>query len=218
MLKNGYFLIWEKNMIPKRIKFIALYGKKRSGKNTVANAIRDYVVGHKMLWEVTEMSFAKPLRQILGILYGIPDEILFDDTKKDILLDITWEEININNGKSGRMMYRELLQAMGTDLFREKWCSDIWALIPFRNIYPDNSLILITDARFENELRMSRKHQGINIHIVRPGHKQEDTHASENQDIPEELFDFTIIGKDGVSALMEQVHKLLNENFERILG
>jgi len=197
-------------------KFITLYGKKRSGKNTVANAIRDYVIGHKMLWQVVEASFAKPLRQIIGILYDIPDEILFDDSMKDMLLDITWEEININNGKSGRMTYRELLQALGTDLFRKQWSHNIWALIPFRKQYPDNTLVLITDARFENELRMSRKHQGINIHIVRPGYKQEDTHASENQDIPEELFDFTIIGKEGVSALTEQVYKILDENFDKL--
>ena len=199
-------------------KFITLYGKKRSGKNTVANLVREYVVARKMLWNIKEASFAQPLRQIIGILYDIPDEILFNDSMKDMLLDITWEEININNGKSGRMTYRELLQALGTDLFREQWSHNIWALIPFRTQYPNNSLILITDARFENELRMSRKHQGINIHIVRPGDKQEDTHASENQDIPEELFDFTIIGKEGVLALAIQVYKLLDENFERIFS
>lgn len=225
MLSHGYFLIWGKNMRPKKIKFIALYGKKRSGKNTVAKAIRSYIdiynsfcSSQKLMWSVQEASFAKPLRQIIGILYGIPDEILFDDTKKDMLLDITWEEININNGKSGRMTYRELLQAMGTDLFREQWSNNIWALIPFRKQYLDNSLILITDTRFENELSMSKKHQGINIHVVRPGQKQIDTHSSENQEIPEELFDFTIIGKEGVPALTKQVHDLLHDNFERILG
>jgi len=218
-------------MIPKKIKFITLYGKKRSGKNTVAKAIQSYIDtcnnsffnglnGQNMIWSVQEASFAKPLRQIIGILYDIPDEILYDDSMKNMLLDITWEEINIDNGKSGRMTYRELLQAMGTDLFREQWSNNIWALIPFRKQYPENSLILITDARFENELRMSKKHGGINIHIIRPGKTkaQTDTHASENQEIPEKLFDFTIIGKEGVPALTKQIHDLLDDNFERILG
>jgi len=202
------------------MRCITLYGRKRVGKNTVANAIRQYVDQHKMSWKIKEISFAKPLRQILGILYDIPDEFLYDDSSKDRVVDVTWEEINIDNGKSGRMTYRELLQAMGTDLFREQWSNNIWALIPFRKQYPENSLILITDARFENELRMSKKHGGINIHIIRPGKTkaQTDTHASENQEIPEKLFDFTIIGKEGVPALTKQIHDLLDDNFERILG
>ncbi len=201
----------------RKSKFITLCGKKRSGKNTVANAIRDYVVGHKMLWKIQEASFAKPLRQILGILYGISDELLYDDTKKDMLVDVTWEELQLDSdGRQGQMTLRELLQVFGTDLCRELWSENVWAQIPFRKNYPDNTLVLITDARFENELRMSKKHQGINIHIVRPGHKQEDTHASENQEIPENLFDFTIIGKEGVPALTMQVYKLLDENFDEL--
>lgn len=205
-------------MRPKKIKFIALYGKKRSGKNTVAEAIRQYVGQHKLLWKVREVSFAKPLRQILGILYDIPDDFLYNDSSKDKYVDVTWEELNLdNNDKRGRMTFRELLQVFGTDLFRKRWSENIWASIPFRKNYPDHTLVLITDARFENELRLSKDNGGINIHIVRPGQKQEDTHASENQIIPEELFDFTIIGKEGIPALTRQVHELL-ANFERILG
>jgi hypothetical protein len=210
-------------------KFITLYGKKRSGKNTVAKAIRSYIrkqkilrlfgLGKKIQWKVRkEASFAKPLRQIIGILYDIPDEILYDDSKKNTLVNVMWEDLEIDSDKSGPMTLRELLQALGTDLFREKWSRGIWAQIPFRKDYFDNSLILITDSRFENELRMTRKHQGINIHIIRPGKTQTDTHASENQEIPEELFDFTIIGKEGIPALTMQVYKLLDENFERIFG
>lgn len=206
-------------MRPKRIKFIALYGKKRSGKNTVANAIRQYVGQHKLLWKIKEVSFAKPLRQILGILYDLSDEFLYDDSSKDKLVDVTWEELKLDsNGKKGQMTLRELLQVFGTDVLRKLWSEDIWAQIPFRKPYSDNTLVLITDARFENELRMCKKYGGINFHIKRPGQKQEDTHASENQQIPAELFDFTIIGKEGIPALTEQVHDLLAENFERILG
>ena len=201
------------------MRCITLYGRKRVGKNTVANAIRQYVDQHKMSWKIKEASFAKPLRQILGILYDIPDEFLYDDSSKDRVVDVTWEEVNIDSdGEQGNMTFRRLLQIFGTDLMRKQWSKNIWSSIPFRKDYPDHTLVLITDARFENELRMSREHQGINIHIVRPGQKQEDTHASENQEIPQELFDFTIIGKEGVPALTKQVHDLLTENFERILG
>lgn len=205
-------------MRPKRIKFIALYGKKRSGKNTVASAIRQYVDQHGLSWWIEEVSFAKPLRQILGILYDISDDFLYNDDSKDKLVNVYWEELHLNNNKKGQMTFRELLQVFGTDLFRNQWSDDIWASIPFRKNYHDNTLVLITDARFENELRMCRKHNGINFYIIRPGKKQEDSHPSENQKIPEELFDFTIIGKEGVPALTEQVHDLLNKNFERIMG
>ncbi len=201
------------------VRFITLFGKKRSGKNTVANAICQYVDQYNLLWNIQEASFAQPLRQILGILYDIHDEFLYDDSSKDKYVDVTWEELNIDSdGRQGRMMFRELLQVFGTELFRKQWSEDIWGQIPFNKKYSQNTLVLITDARFENELRMSRKHGGINIHVIRPGQEQEDTHASENQDIPEELFDFTIIGKEGIGPLTMQVYELLNENYERIFG
>lgn len=232
------------------VKFICLFGKKRSGKDTFAQAFASYI--DKNMSDVLSLtgalhdggvvdfstdSFAYHLRQLLGDTYGIPDEVMWSDNK-DQLIEIDrlrWENLGAivqekYPGRTGYMTLRKFLQVFGTDVIRNGWEENFWAYYPFMKYKQDNDrrlgilgdhhgkIVMITDCRFENEVRACKEHGGVVIQILRPALKSDDTHPSENQDIPDELFDFTISGVEGVEPFTRQIHKFLDENKERIFG
>lgn len=94
--------------------------------------------------------------------------------------------IFVKEPRSGPMTHRELLQVMGTDIFRERVYNNIWAELPFKQkwgiVEDDNWLptdvVFIADCRFPNEVEETLKHKGIVIRVIRStGHV--DNHPSE---------------------------------------
>lgn len=209
------------------VKFIGLYGKKQAGKNTFYSAFADYVYRKHSDLKIKEASFAFHLRNILGSTYGIPDEIMWSDDK-DQLIEIDrlrWENLGsivreLYPNKTGYMTLRRLLQVFGTDVVRNGWEENFWAYFPFMQFKNDHEtdIVVFTDVRFGNEVLACKDHGGMVINLLRPALKSDDTHPSENQDIPEEWFDFTIEGVEGVGPLTRQIHEFLDANAERIFG
>ncbi len=80
--------------------------------------------------------------------------------------------------RSGPMTHRELLQVMGTDIFRERVYGNIWAEYPFKQDWKDANVVFIADCRFPNEVAETLNHGGVVIRVERDtGHA--DTHPSE---------------------------------------
>lgn len=114
---------------------VGVMGKKGSGKSTLAN----YLVEH---YNFVELTFAEPLKKICKELFSLSDEQLNDPVLKEIK-DDRW-------GKTPR----EILQYVGTDLFREHYDEYIWVKILKEKIrsLPPNQNIVISDIRHQNEL------------------------------------------------------------------
>jgi hypothetical protein len=128
--------------------FIALSGKKQTGKDTVTSYAVD-LLKNQTNYEIGVTAFAESLKETaIGVL-GLPRELVYgtnDDkeTKTHIMWDSFPDSIRIKYSKEieyqafgmvprmGPMTIREVLQVMGTDVFREMFESDVWANSPFR--------------------------------------------------------------------------------------
>jgi hypothetical protein len=139
---------------------IGINGFKGAGKDTVG----DILVKH---YGFTKLSFAAKLKQSVAALFDIPLEDV--DRYKNLDASV------VVMGKS--MSFRVFLQRYGTESHREVFGDTFWVeqLLPIPHW---SKKYVITDARFENELRAVREYDGYNVQVVRPG-IEGDGHASE---------------------------------------
>ncbi len=146
---------------------VAFAGKKGHGKSTAA----------KLLAEGDDtciISFAAPLKRICNDLYGIPD-----GAEKEVIVP--------HLGVTPRQIY----QVFGTDAIRDTMFKQLpqlkltnpWVYKAEQAIIArgqSTKPILIDDCRFEDEVKMLRKHGFTIVQIVRfDANKSEDKHASE---------------------------------------
>jgi hypothetical protein len=178
---------------------ISLSGKKLSGKSTVAKILE--AKGFERL------SFAGPLKQIVSEAFNLPMFLLTDQVAKEkcelsINLDkvavmdlcriagakfypITAKQFfnAINNPCNTLCMTpRQLLQVVGTEVFRETVAQDYW-LNAFKSQIKAGKNYICDDARFSNEQALVKELGGYTIGIERPGIASSDTHASEQIDL-----------------------------------
>lgn len=144
---------------------IGLSGKKQSGKSTVTSYLCE-------VFDFHEISWAYPLKEIIGKeLFGLDDEVLYGDSPKR-------EEIIPEWGRSGR----DILQVVGTDLFRNHFDPDFWIKVGLRRIteLTDRGRhVVVSDCRFPNEVDAIKDLGGIACRIVRIDQESNDTHLSE---------------------------------------
>lgn len=180
-------------------KFIILSGKKNNGKNYFARVVGEYLSQRDIT--VKEVAFADPIKMFCHEVFGIPyDDMMTLDGKlkpthikwKDIFRDISYENwLNGNNNAWHKvhgdwhfqpsekyLTIRELLQIIGTDVWRERFYAQIWAEAPFRKQHKED-VVIITDCRFPNELECGKKFGAIPVRIVKPGIINNDPHPSE---------------------------------------
>jgi hypothetical protein len=169
-------------------KLIALTGYKGSGKDSCADAITGQMGPYK------EYSFAKPVKQICEIAFGLTWEEMEGNRKlKEQILDRYPEESP-----------RRLMQQVGTDLFRTLW-PDVWIECFNRHIFSQkDARICVTDMRFPNELQAVRAHGGLTIRVVRTDQPESiDPHPSERY-INQLDVDHEILAATGE---LESLHK-----------
>jgi len=89
------------------------------------------------------------------------------------------EKLGLIVHEKGIMTAREVLQYVGTDVFR-KMNSDVWLTTLLNKIDSDApEVALISDVRFENEIAAVQEHGGMVIGLTRDPYEQTDRHASE---------------------------------------
>jgi hypothetical protein len=187
-------------------RLIGIKGLAGHGKDTVANMIVKYLSPERA--EI--ISFAEPLKGIVSILTGIPPE-----------------DINQNKTTSlpeYGMTVRGLLQKIGTDLLREQVHPEIWVKLADKKIekIPQNKTVIISDVRFENEIRYIREDKnGVLFHVHRPGVILDETahrHISElgQMDICES--DYTIVNDGSLEDLQTAVYSIMDELAEFSYG
>lgn len=197
----------------KKPVYIVISGKKKHGKNYFANMIKDILIHDDISF--TETAFATPIKEFCENTLGIPMEDMETQEGKLKATHIRWsdvsEAISQKFGKGSwfddpsyeghypvwvpsndSITIRELLQIIGTDLFREQLYGPIWAEAPFRKkhkvkihthhhsqeVTPD--VVLIPDCRFPNEVEEAKKHGAILVRVVRDDLEDDgDAHESE---------------------------------------
>jgi hypothetical protein len=144
-------------MTKKRI--IAVAGLIGSGKDTVAN----YLTNHHGFMR---MSFASSLKDAVSVIFGWPREMLEGVTKTSR----EWREQQDewwSNRLGMNITPRWVLQNWGTEVLRHHFHDHIWiASLEYRLLHTKDDIV-ITDARFKNEIDAIKRLGGITTRIVR---------------------------------------------------
>jgi hypothetical protein len=184
---------------------IGLLAKKRYGKDTIA----DYLVSNHRFKKV---SLAHPLKIACKTLFGFTDRQLYGQDKE--VVDPYW-------GVSPRVVF----QYLGTEVFRR----DIEKIIPnikdnfwinnVENMYlkaikeNSNEHYVISDVRFQNEVDIIHKHNGLVFKLDRDINSEniEDQHESEkNIDLIID-YDTLLINNGTIDELFKKVDILIDE-------
>lgn len=173
------------------IRVIGVTGVARSGKDTVADIIKNHIGG-------TRYSFAAPI-------YAMMAAIGFDF--KDPLWDGLKEEPIAGLGKSPRQM----LQTLGTEWGRELVHEELW--IRLADIKLDySSRMIISDVRFDNEANWIRRN-GLIFRVIRPDVELVNPHKSE-AGITYRDCDITVENTGDLKELKRKVEFILDSVIE----
>lgn len=174
--------------------FVGILGKKRHGKDTVA----DYIT--KTYPNFVKKSFAKPLKDAVQILFDFTDDQLNDENLK--------EEPDEFWGDSPR----KVLQLVGTELFRNQYDQMFWIKVAKRHI-PPNKNIIFSDVRFKNEFDFIKENKGIVIFIKRDiVQYKKDNHDSEKYiDDLAQSADYSIDNNATLNDLYNKIDDIMSK-------
>lgn len=168
-------------------KIIAFAGRKQSGKTTSSELIKRYFSEVLECDDVKIYNFADPLKQICMDILGLThDQCYGDDIHKNELTDLCWED--------KQLTAREVMQFLGTDIFR-KMKNNVWTDAILSRIKTEQPKIaIIADCRFPNEVLAVKNAGGIVIKLMLNKHNSD--HSSETALDPENFnyrnFDIVI--------------------------
>lgn len=93
---------------------------------------------------------------------------------------LSWHHPQTHQGAEGPsyMTVREILQFVGTNLFRNQMDPDVWVKSVYRKRYRDDDIVVVADCRFPNEAEFARE-RGLLIGVQRETGLACDGHASE---------------------------------------
>ena len=156
---------------------IGISGKKRTGKNTVANLIKTLTNQ-----TVEEFSFAQDLKLELAQML----------------------KVKVSDIETSKELYRPMLQALG--VYRREFNKEnYWVEKCFLRVYRSNAdVCIITDIRFPNELFATKASGGITLRVCRETGLV-DTHESETALDGQQNFDHIIINTGSLEHLLSEV-------------
>ena len=170
---------------------IGFAGKKRSGKDTIA----EYIIKK---YNYKRYAFGDPVKEVCRILFGFDDNQLYGERKEEL------DKIGIRP--------REAFQGIGTE-FGRKYIhklfpgikigdGELWIEIFKRECKGGD--IVVSDVRFQNEVDAIRELGGYVIYIDSK-YSEEDMHESERLELS---YDYKMENKGSLEDFYE--------NFERI--
>lgn len=134
---------------------------------------------------------------------NMPGVISPSELKKKGLTKDQAESLGMIVHAKGIMTAREVLQYVGTDMFR-KMNSNVWLDSLFRRIEEeDPELALVSDVRFENEVQAIKEEGGFVIGLTRSPYGSSDSHKSESS-VTEAIDLCTVIIDNGKMDLSQQ--------------
>lgn len=194
------------------VKIIGLSGKKGSGKTSIARFLRDNAVqlfGHDA---VVIKPLAEPLKRLCIDILGLrPEQVYGTDEEKNTLTRYRWQDLphfieifyrNNGNVPTGYMTAREVVQEVGTGIFRRMY-SSVWTEACINGIKQSGADIgIIDDVRFPNEVDAVQNEGGLVFRLPKDISNGADLHASENS-LNRDVFDWNkfsaVVGTEGDS-------------------
>lgn len=133
---------------------LILHGHARAGKDTAAQHL---VEAHGFRTD----SYVRTMKRAMVLIFNIPLSDFYDETRKSQLCDPPWDDVT----------NRALQQLFGTEACRKVIHPDIWvrSLVGHaRTAYNNGDLrpLVITDARFPNEIDVARQQLSGMYHVV----------------------------------------------------
>ena len=180
---------------------IGFAGKKRSGKDTIANYL---VKNHGF----KRFAFGDAVKEVSRHLFGLNDAQLYGENKEEIV-----EELGISP--------REIFQKLGTE-FGRNYLNELFPTLRvsrgtiwtyhFEKFIRDNqnTNIVISDVRFENEMEVIRKCGGKIYFIESDYAEQGDSHVSEEITSNKYEYDGIINNKGTLEQFYENGSKLFD--------
>ena len=190
----------------KRPLIIQISGKKRSGKDTLAQFLHNAYQDQGKSVEL--MSFAEPLKDIAATILNItPDQLETFKNEPELYKLITMNKDNFVTVTN----YRSVLQLLGSEAMKKWFGPNVWAdLLTHRINQSRADVIIIPDWRFKYETIQDAIRLRVQTHI-----ESTDTHISEI-----DLDDYTDFNHyiDNVDYKLTQqaVADLVNSNFKDI--
>lgn len=140
---------------------VGLLGSIGSGKNTVAQILVES-------YGFRQESFASSLKDACANIFSWPRSLLEGNTEHSRQwreeVDEWWAEKLGIEGFTPRLA----LQLVGTDVMRNHFHKDIWFLsLQYKLLTMPNTNVVISDARFPNEIRMIEELGGMLIRVDR---------------------------------------------------
>ena len=169
--------------------------------------------------------FADSLKQACHIIFGIPLEDMETEEGKQKLTHVRWPDgygvntvsYSVNRDGEGVkgviykpsdnnrfMTVREVLQFVGTELFRNQMVADVWLESIFRKPWKEDDIVIIADARFPNEVAVA-KEKGLLIGVSRNTGLESDGHASETSLADYDGYDHMVVNNGSVENLVDQL-------------
>ena len=136
---------------------IAITGLKGSGKGTLASYL---VKQHNYI----ELSFAHALKDVLANVFDWPRDLLEGSTPESRRFRETVDEWWSEHLGIPDFTPRMAMQNVGTDLFRDCFNQNIWALTVKRKML--NSHTVISDLRFCNEHRIVKYNVDLVVKVL----------------------------------------------------
>jgi hypothetical protein len=209
-------------------KFIVLAGKKQVGKDTSAAFITEMLVSRGVSAKIVH--FADILKDTCSVLFGIPRAWMETEEGKERQSGVPWPTqytyvpehtwLADKNGtkplhkvwvagapvQGKPMTVREVLQFVGTDLFRNQLDPDVWARSVFNQTYKED-VVIVADCRFPNEARFGNLN-GIVVKINRQSNTK-DAHASETALDSYTAYNAIVDNNGSLDALYQSWRELL---------
>lgn len=153
-----------------RTQIIAFSGRKQSGKTVCSEFLKGLLLSNGYS-DVEIYNFADPLKEdicmnMFGLTYS---QCYGEDDNKNELVDAYWD--------GQQLTARDLMQLVGTDLFR-KLNNNVWVNALINKIKrTDHQIVIVSDCRFPNEVAAVKQNGGLVFRLTRNPH--ESTHISE---------------------------------------
>lgn len=170
-------------------QIIAFAGRKQSGKTSCSQYV-ELLASQEVVSSINckIYSFADPLKKdiCMNILGLTQEQCYGTDEQKNTLTSIRWKDMPDYNiswtwaqdyDKSGYMTARQVMQFIGTNIFR-KLKHDVWSEAIIKKINQEHrDLAIIGDCRFPNEVESVKNAGGYVIKLTRNPHNSQ--HESE---------------------------------------
>jgi hypothetical protein len=171
---------------------LGLSGQKGSGKEAVAAyLIKEHQFERK--------AFADPIKESVAALLGIPFHEI-DKYKND-------DEIVVSVGRSddflSRMTFSDFLENFATKAHRVKFGEGFWLdyTLP-KDGYYSGRKIVVTDVKYENEVRRIHNCLGFVVQVIKPGFFIKEPHREGSARTVDYVLKWT-------SDLDEEIEKML---------